>query len=261
MERANRWGDSMLNEMYLDNKEDPISLDTILLFNLKDTLQTYEEKIFAALFKRDYTTCETLLNDFCLTMLELPEKEQLFTVRIFFISMITDILRLQIYKGELHPDALTHAYEIIYEIEQWSNISECMLHISPMMQRLTTYVISDHLIFRGNKYVEKALLLIHEHLKCKELSVNWLANKLNISATHLTNLFKQYFHVTASTYIEQKRIATIMYELTHTKQTLKEIREAFGFTSHSYFIQYFKKHTGLTPLQYVQQHHTLHHKK
>lgn len=242
----------MLNELPARPSE-PVSLDTILLFDLKEVLQQYEEEIFSSLYHLDYEHCEKLLMEFCMKMLELPEKEQLFTVRIFFVSFIIDILRVQIRKGPLHPDALTHAYDLIYEIEQWGNISEFMLHIPSLMNRLENFIITDYLIFIGNKHVEDALLLINEYLHCKHLNVNWLAQQLNISPTHLTNLFKQYFKVTASCYIEQKKIEAMIDELKNTNKTLKEVREEFGFTNHSYFIQFFKKNTGLTPLQYLQK--------
>src|SRR5699024_1165050 len=112
----------------------------------------------------------------------------------------------------------------------------------------------DHLFFEGNLLVEKALSIIYNDLTNNELTVNSLAEQLNVSTTHLSNLFKKHLKMTPSDYIAQKKVHAIIEDLKQTNDSLHTIRKKFGFHNHSHFIQFFKKHTNLTPLQYIQQH-------
>lgn len=232
----------------------PISMETIVLFDLEKLLVTYEKELFQCLLRKKYEQCEEVLTNFCLNLTKLPEKEQLFTARVYFISIITHLIRLQTRKECLHPQVLTDAYETISTIEEWENISEFLLQIPWFVERLKNDIISDHLLFKGNPHVEKALQLIHDHLKSDYLNVNWLAGQLSISTTHLSNLFKLHIGVNVSDYIAEQKINDIIYHLIHSNESMKTIREKYGFNNHSHFIQFFKKHKGMTPLQFLQEH-------
>src|SRR5699024_7872380 len=96
---------------------------------------------------------------------------------------------------------------------------------------------------------------IAENLTANKLSVNWLAEQLGISATHLGNLFKLQIGETVSHYITKRKMDEIIFELTYTNQSLKVIREKYGYHNHSHFIQHFKKLQGKTPLKFIQDLH------
>lgn len=237
----------------IQNKQ-PISLETIVLYDLEKLLVDYEEELFTCLLRKKYEQCEEILTNFCLELTKLPEKEQLFTARVYFISIITHLIRIQMHKERLHPQVLTNAYKTISTIEEWENISEFLLQIPWFVERLKNDIISDHLLFKGNPHVEKALQLIHDHLKSDYLNVNWLAEQLCISTTHVSNLFKLHMDVTVSDYIAERKINDIIYALIHSNDSVKNIRKKYGFKTHSHFIQFFKKQKGMTPLQYMQEH-------
>lgn len=237
----------------MESKGQGISVETILLFNLEALITKYETDLFNNLIKKEYERCQDILTQFCMELLDLSDQEQLFIARTFFISIITDTIRIQTRKNQLQPKTLSYAYESIAKIEKWDNISAYILAIPSFMNRLTTYIIADHVLFEGNIHVEKALQLIHHHLKNKQLSVHWLAKQLDISTTHLANVFKCQVGETISSYIMKRKIEEITFELTHTTKSLKEIRKMFGFSSDSYFIQFFKKLKGVTPLQFRQR--------
>lgn len=240
----------MNEEMYDYNVMSP---ETIMLFDIEKVIIKYEKQLFSNLVKKDFFQCEENLSDFCFEILELSDEEQLFVAKTFFISIITDIIRVQARKEMLHPKILSYSYRMISKIESWKNITEYLLAIPWFIEQLKTYIIAEHLLFNGCVHVEKALQLINHYLVGDMLSVKWLAQQIGISTTHLCNLFKLQLGTTISKYIAKRRIEEITYELTHTNHSLKTIREKYGFSNHSHFIQHFKKIKGVTPLQYIQE--------
>lgn len=243
----------MIENSYVIDEEQ-FTIDPVLLFQLEKSFHMYEEKLLSFIRKEEVTTAEDILLDLCMKALQLPERERLFAVRLFFTSFITNIIRKQNNKGTLPPNKLAKAYDLIRDIEQWKNISEYMLYISDYVRRIKSDIVLDHLLFKGNPLVEKALTIIYDNLKSNDLTVNSIAAQLKVSPTHMTNLFKKHLSITPSEYIAQKKIEAIITELKNSNDSLHAIRKRFGFQNHSHFIQFFKKHTGLTPLQYLQQH-------
>ncbi|HZW68155.1 MAG TPA: helix-turn-helix transcriptional regulator [Pseudogracilibacillus sp.] len=228
--------------------------DSSLLYDLSQTFYTYEEKIVTHLQKGELKDIESILLDFCLKTLQLPEEHSVFITRLFFSSLITNIIRKQNKRGVLPSNALARGYELIRELEQWKSISEYMLHIPNFVETLKHDITLDHLLFKGDPLIEEALAIIYHNLRSKDLSVNAVAKKLDVSTTHLSNLFKKHLSITPSDYITQEKISAIIHDLKHSSDSLHTIRKRFGFQNHSHFIQFFKKSTNLTPLQYIQQH-------
>lgn len=230
-----------------------VNIESIITFDLEEIITKYDQQLFQSLREKDYLSCENYLSDFCFELLDMVEEEQVFVARIFLVSVITDIIRVHNRKNLLHPRTLSAAYAIISKVEKWENISEFLLHIPWFIERLKEDIIADQLLFEGSIHVEKALQLIHYNLAENILSVRWLAEQLQITTAHLTNLFKLQLGETVSSYIMKRKMNEITFELTYTNRPLQEIREKYGFMNHSNFIQQFKKYNGMTPLKYQQK--------
>jgi len=234
--------------------EEQFTIDPVLLFQLEKTFRTYEEKLLCMIRKGDLASAEDLLIKFCMKALQIPEQVRVFVARLFFTGFVTYIIRKQNKYGTLPSDKIAKAYELISDIEQWKNISEYMLHMPDYIKRIKYEITLDHLLFKGNSHVEEALTMIYNDLQSSDLTVNSIAAQLNVSPTHITNLFKKHLDITPAAYIAEKKINAIMNELKQTNDSLHTVRKRFGFHNHSHFIQFFKKHTDLTPVQYLQQH-------
>ena len=215
----------------------------------------YDEKVFAALKQQQYRECEQYLSDFCFEMIHVPNEEQVIILKMFFISIINDIIKIKIRKKRLHPHNLAYAYGIISTIEKWENISEVLLSIPTYVEHVRNDILKTGILMEGNEHIEQALTIIHNNLTGDTLSVNWLATQLNISTTHLSNLFKIQFDETPSNYIMKRKMDEIIYELTYTNHSLKAIKAKYGFKNQSHFIKCFKKFQGVTPLQFMKQLH------
>ncbi|WP_339708393.1 two-component regulator propeller domain-containing protein [uncultured Kriegella sp.] len=86
-----------------------------------------------------------------------------------------------------------------------------------------------------------------------ELGLNQLAEKLGVSANHLSMLLNEYIGKNFYDYINTFRVAEVKRRLkdpAYKKQTISSIGGDCGFNSKSAFNRIFKNFTGQTPSQY-----------
>jgi AraC-like DNA-binding protein len=100
-----------------------------------------------------------------------------------------------------------------------------------------------------NEVIQKFMDLIEihylEHLLLKEY-----ADKLCLSESHLNVLCKKECGMSASTLIQERVLQAAKRRLIYTEETVKEIAFDLNFNDVSYFIRFFKKHTGTSPNVY-----------
>lgn len=102
---------------------------------------------------------------------------------------------------------------------------------------------------KGHILVKNFLRLIEENY-LNNLRVNDYAEKLAITSNHLTQMVKQVTGKTSIEFIREKTLVEIKRLLLHTNHTVSEIAVLLHFPDQSYFTKFFKKQTGITPLQY-----------
>lgn len=107
---------------------------------------------------------------------------------------------------------------------------------------------TDHTFFQAMAFKK----LIEQHLE-EALSISEYAGLLNMSTKKLTAISKQYLHKTPSVIIHERKILEAKRLLSNMKTSIKEVGFSLGFDQATYFTKYFKKHTGLTPKEFVQQ--------
>ena len=82
---------------------------------------------------------------------------------------------------------------------------------------------------------------------------SWYAAELNITANYLNRLCQDYRHITSGGLIRKRILIEVQRLLHHTSLSVAEIAYQAGFETPSYFITFFKKHTGVTPEQFRKQ--------
>lgn len=102
---------------------------------------------------------------------------------------------------------------------------------------------------KGHILVKKFLYLIEENYQ-NNLRVNDYADMLAITPNHLTQLVKQVTGKTSIELMQEKLIVEVKRLLLHTNMTISEIAELMHFPDQSYFSKYFKKISGISPMQY-----------
>lgn len=85
-----------------------------------------------------------------------------------------------------------------------------------------------------------------------KLSIELLANEVDLSPYHFARMFKMSFGESPANFINQRRVERAKRGLTHT-QSLAQISLDCGFSHQSHMTASFKKIMGLTPAVYRQK--------
>lgn len=91
--------------------------------------------------------------------------------------------------------------------------------------------------------------LIHANIKTNYQIKNY-ASLLNVSPNHLNKSVKAVSGKSATQWIDEIKLLEAKYLLFQTTLSVSEIALQIGHEDHSYFSRFFKKHEGLTPVQY-----------
>lgn len=81
-------------------------------------------------------------------------------------------------------------------------------------------------------------------------SVSLLADSLGISANYLNEVIKRVTSLPASAHLQRKMMLEVKSYLLHSDDQVAQIAYRFGFDNVSYFNRFFKKQTGLTPVEF-----------
>ena len=87
--------------------------------------------------------------------------------------------------------------------------------------------------------------LLREHPHKRE--VQWYAEQIGITPKYLSEICKERSGKSASEWIADVTIAELKHLLRDTTMPIHKIAEQMEFPNASFFCQYTKKHTGLTP--------------
>jgi AraC-like DNA-binding protein len=89
----------------------------------------------------------------------------------------------------------------------------------------------------------------------KKITINDLCTVSNYSPAHLRRLFLKNYEVTPQEYIINKKLNAVREMLTDApEKSIDEIADLLSFCSASYLCKLFKKHYGVSILQYKKTH-------
>jgi len=103
------------------------------------------------------------------------------------------------------------------------------------------------------KVIRDVKQLIHSEYGDSNLSVEYLASSVFLSASYLGHLFKTHTNQNLGKYIIQVRMEQARQLLVTTHLKVAEIGQKVGYVNPSYFSMLFKMHFGCTPVQYREQ--------
>lgn len=138
--------------------------------------------------------------------------------------------------------------ETIYE--KHSDISMPNYLFSRLFQILSIMNIpTSHGTNTNNAHINRALEYISTHYS-KNITINDIANAINISVSYLQKLFTKELQQSPQSAITQKRISVAKTLLQNQDMSINLIAEACGFTDQSAFSKRFKQETGHSPSAY-----------
>lgn len=104
----------------------------------------------------------------------------------------------------------------------------------------------------GNRYVAKAVEYIGEHIS-GELSVNDVAGHLNVSRSHLYELFRREIGVSPQQFLANARLANARKLLAETDISIADAAGLCGYKNVFAFSRAFKQANGMPPRDFRQR--------
>ncbi|MEK6495292.1 helix-turn-helix transcriptional regulator [Myroides odoratimimus] len=109
--------------------------------------------------------------------------------------------------------------------------------------------VEDRVESRYEYLTRSFFKLLYNHFKT-ERSLQFYADALCVTPQHLSTVIRSVTQHTISHWISELVILYSKSQLKNTNSTTKEIALALDFTEPTLFCRYFKKNTGMTPIEY-----------
>ena len=116
-----------------------------------------------------------------------------------------------------------------------------------------SYVFGKLVSNADQEFIDSVVQLMDSHLKDSDLTPETLSKLLGISLRNLYRRFESAQLPTPKEYIKTYRINAAVRMLTTTSMTVQEIIYNTGYNTRSQFYTDFKKHFGVTPVEYRRQ--------
>ncbi|MDV6378497.1 AraC family transcriptional regulator [Sporosarcina sp. GW1-11] len=152
--------------------------------------------------------------------------------------------------------------QILNEENAFTFNTKCMLLIERNLTVDNAYEFGDVLIefyyyilkeqekpTLSHDTVNEVIQYINQNVE-RQLIVEEIAKRFNVSTSHLSRIFREYTSVTLVEFIMMRKIEEVQYYLRFTDQKVAEIAKKFHFCNQSYFTRVFKKYTGVTPMRF-----------
>ncbi len=129
------------------------------------------------------------------------------------------------------------------------------------MREFTMKTYVEFLNFRGHEKQSSKMMLVEQiryyidhNYSDKNLNVNSIAERFLLNPSYLSTLFKNYYSVSLTNYIIDKRMNKAKELLIETAQPVQKITEIIGYEDVNYFNRVFKNNVKMTPTEYRKKH-------
>ena len=103
-------------------------------------------------------------------------------------------------------------------------------------------------------FLKKLNRVVQQNLSNSELSIELLAEKMNLSRSQLHRVLKKFTNLSASHYVRLYRLKVAAKLLQQPNVIISQVAYRVGFRNLSYFSKSFKEVFGKTPLEYHDSH-------
>lgn len=169
-----------------------------------------------------------------------------------YLIILNTLLRKAAENGDVHPLHINKmSSSFARKIEEIRTV-EHSFNLQTEMIRSYCLLVKQHSLKDYSYLIGKTITIISYDLTA-DLTLNNLANQLNVNPSYLSSLFKKECGCTLTEYVNNKRIEYSLGLLRKTDKLVHEISFDCGIQDTNYFIKLFKKITGQTPSQYRKQ--------
>ena len=232
------------NNLEKDDTNNPATYDDIWY----DT----ERKLIAAVVNTDFSEARREMENLC-DQIEACSPDTFHLVKYRAFGVINSIC-IEISKNLVFQKELLNLRSL-YSISASGNISELIRSFRQ------SYTMIENILIAGNessdlnvsKRIKDIQQFIRDHYSDTDLSVVYIADKFHITPAYLYRIFKKEINIGPAEYLQRVRIEAAKKLLLQQEMSIHEISEAVGYQYILTFNRTFKKHTGITPTQFIEQ--------
>ena len=146
-------------------------------------------------------------------------------------------------------NVLLNFEQFFAKIQSLETIEE-VNHLFTNLFREIAEIIGAQKSTRYAELVDQVKRYVGEHYGKIDLSIQEIAESMDMSGAYLGRIFKQHTQMAFTEYLTRYRLKVACEELLGSEKTVNEISDSIGFTNSSYFYLVFKKYLNCTPTQY-----------
>ena len=150
---------------------------------------------------------------------------------------------IQFYMNEIHTEYIKH------DFLKWQKIHSMIVLVYIEISRVKTPSgnINNQTYLRKLRQFED---LIEENFRSEKF-VKVYASQLNITEKHLNRVTKSCIGKTSTQLISERIVLEAKRMLFYSDLNVTQIGETLGYYDNSYFVRFFKKNVGMTPLAFL----------
>lgn len=174
-------------------------------------------------------------------------------LRYHFVVTTAMITRYCVHAGMEQEKAYSLSDFYILHMDKCKTLEE----ISALHDAMCLEFCKQMKEIKNKQILSKPIVLcldyIYSHIHYR-ITIEELAEYLNISESYLSKLFRKEMGIPVSQYILDLKIEKAKNLLQFSDYNIVDIANYLSFSSQSHFIQVFQKKTGLTPHKYRSKH-------
>lgn len=128
-----------------------------------------------------------------------------------------------------------------------SLVAAQMHHFDSLFRRLADQ--QQGLQSREQTIFDRFIYLINQHA-VEQHHMAFYASKMCLTERYLGTVVRQASGITAKEWIDRALVTRIKIELRHTNKSVAQISDEMKFPNPSFFSKYFRRLTGMTPLEF-----------
>jgi len=170
-------------------------------------------------------------------------------MRNTFICSATLASRAAIDGGLSYETAFTMSDHYIQKVEMLPDYNSIALLNIDMLIDFAERVEGMHVEGIHSKQLLNIIRYINSNINQKIL-IDDITRHFGISRVKLCNMFRSELDTTFHVFITKQKMDEAKRLLKNTDRSLSEVSEFLGFSSQSHFQNTFRKHVGITPVEY-----------